>query len=165
MAVGVGEMAVGVGFVFGGEAEGCWQGAVPPLDTKARITSRTIRTAGFIERIENASVRSAGTRTCRGSAVVALAVGEPQKPLFNNRVAPVPQLWLLSITPILTVVSVEEFVERGRLEKLRKPKPGCYRLCCLRFFFLSARPKIASVQRYAIGPPGYWVFDSRKKTR
>ena len=101
--MGVGEMVVGVGFVFGGEAEGCWQGAVPPLDTKARITSRTIRTTGFIE---NASVHSAGTRTCRGSAVVALAVGEPQKPLFNNRVAPVPQLWLLSITPILTVASV-----------------------------------------------------------
>jgi hypothetical protein len=117
-------MAAGVGFAFGGEAEGCWAGAVPPLETKARITSRTIRMTWCMEPIESASVHSAGTRTCRGSTVVALAVGEPQKPLFNNRVAPVPQLWLLSITPVLTVVSVEEFVERGRLEKLRKPKAG-----------------------------------------
>ena len=37
---------MGVGFVFGGEAEACWPRAVPPLDIKARITSRTVRITG-----------------------------------------------------------------------------------------------------------------------
>jgi hypothetical protein len=36
----------------------------------------------------------------------------------------VDKLWLLSITLLLIMVSGEESVERGRLEKLRKPKSG-----------------------------------------
>ncbi|MGA8658751.1 MAG: hypothetical protein WB586_21660 [Chthoniobacterales bacterium] len=34
------------------------------------------------------------------------------------------KIWLLSITLLLNMVSAEELVERGRLEKLRKPKSG-----------------------------------------
>jgi hypothetical protein len=36
----------------------------------------------------------------------------------------VDRLWLLSITLLLIMVSGEELVERGRREKLRKPKSG-----------------------------------------
>jgi len=36
-------MAVGAGFGFGGEGEACWQSAMPPVEIKVRIISRTIR--------------------------------------------------------------------------------------------------------------------------
>jgi hypothetical protein len=36
----------------------------------------------------------------------------------------VDKLWLLAITLLLIMVSGEELVERGRLEKKRKPKSG-----------------------------------------
>ena len=36
-------MAVGAGFGFGGEGEACWPSAMPPVETKVRIISRTIR--------------------------------------------------------------------------------------------------------------------------
>jgi hypothetical protein len=36
----------------------------------------------------------------------------------------VDKLWLLSITLLLIVVSGENLIERGRLEKKRKPKSG-----------------------------------------
>jgi hypothetical protein len=36
----------------------------------------------------------------------------------------IDRLWLLSITLLLIMVSGEELVERGRREKLRKPKSG-----------------------------------------
>jgi hypothetical protein len=42
-------MGVGAGVGFAGEAEACWPGAVPPLEIKARITSKTIRVIGCIE--------------------------------------------------------------------------------------------------------------------
>jgi len=41
---------VGGGVGFAGEAEACWPGAVPPLETKARIISKTIRITGCMER-------------------------------------------------------------------------------------------------------------------
>jgi hypothetical protein len=36
----------------------------------------------------------------------------------------VDKLWLLAVTLLLIMVSGEELVERGRLEKIRKPKSG-----------------------------------------
>ena len=34
---------MGAGFGFGGEGEACWPSAMPPVETKVRIISRTIR--------------------------------------------------------------------------------------------------------------------------
>jgi hypothetical protein len=42
-------MGVDAGVAFGGEAEAFWPGAVPALETKARI-SKTIRITGCMER-------------------------------------------------------------------------------------------------------------------
>jgi dissimilatory sulfite reductase (desulfoviridin) alpha/beta subunit len=61
-------MGVGAGVGFAGEAEACWLGAVPPLETKARIRSKkTIRTSECMERKLKLF--------CRWSKPVLLAVG------------------------------------------------------------------------------------------
>src|SRR5271165_2598094 len=39
-------MGVGAGFGFVGEAEACWPGAMPPLETKTRLINKTIRIPG-----------------------------------------------------------------------------------------------------------------------
>jgi hypothetical protein len=43
-------MGVGAGAGFAGDPEACWLGAIPPLETKTRIISKTIRITGCIER-------------------------------------------------------------------------------------------------------------------
>ena len=43
-------MGVGAGVGFAGEPAACWPGVVPPLETKARIISKTIRVTGCMER-------------------------------------------------------------------------------------------------------------------
>jgi hypothetical protein len=47
-------MGVGAGVGFGSEAEAFWPGAVPALETKARI-SKTIRITGCMERKKGSS--------------------------------------------------------------------------------------------------------------
>jgi hypothetical protein len=49
---------VGAGFDLAGEAEACWLGAVPALETRARIMSKTIRMTGCI-RIQQRGERGA----------------------------------------------------------------------------------------------------------
>ena len=41
-------MGVGAGVGFAGEPEAGWLGAAPPLETKARIISKTIRIIGCV---------------------------------------------------------------------------------------------------------------------
>src|SRR5271165_7622507 len=43
-------MGVGAGFGFAGEAEACWLGAAPPLETKARMINKMIRITGCMGR-------------------------------------------------------------------------------------------------------------------
>jgi hypothetical protein len=43
-------MGVGAGVGFAGEPEAGWPGAVPPLETKPKIISKTIRITGCMER-------------------------------------------------------------------------------------------------------------------
>ncbi len=43
---------------FPGEAEACWLGAAPPLETKARIINKAIRIAGCMERQKRGSERA-----------------------------------------------------------------------------------------------------------
>ena len=50
-------MGVGAGVGFAGEAEACWPGAVPPLETKTRIISKTIRIVGCMELKERVRAR------------------------------------------------------------------------------------------------------------
>ncbi len=45
-------MDVGAGFGFAGDPEAGWHGAVPPLATKVRIISKTIRIAGRFTELE-----------------------------------------------------------------------------------------------------------------
>src|SRR5271166_5060020 len=50
-------MGVGAGVGFASEAEACWPGAMPPLATKARKTSKMIRIAGCVELKERVRAR------------------------------------------------------------------------------------------------------------
>jgi hypothetical protein len=41
---------VGDGVGFASEAEACWPGAVPPLETKIKLINKTIRIGGCMDR-------------------------------------------------------------------------------------------------------------------
>ena len=50
-------MGVGAGFGVASEAEACWPGAVPPLETKTKLINKTIRITGCMDRSFNGQYR------------------------------------------------------------------------------------------------------------
>jgi hypothetical protein len=50
-------MGVGAGFGVASEAEACWPGAVPPLETKTKLINKTIRNSGCMDRSFNGQYR------------------------------------------------------------------------------------------------------------